>query len=118
MGEFVVSAVRRWGINTIVTFDEGGVSGHRNHIHAHRGVRSAVQALSGSVQGTPRGGMCARLSNMVAQQPSLFAAFGLVTTSVARKYAGVLDVFLSMFEEHVFLASDVFAVQVCTHSAR
>lgn len=33
------SAVNRWSITTVISFDERGVSGHANHISCYRGLR-------------------------------------------------------------------------------
>lgn len=38
VAEVVEHHRERWGVNTIVTFDSQGVSGHTNHKHTYRGV--------------------------------------------------------------------------------
>jgi N-acetylglucosaminylphosphatidylinositol deacetylase len=54
----------------IITFDSLGISGHPNHIAVHNGVKSYLQNTE--VQG-----------------------FQLVTTSLIRKYIGILDILVS-----------------------
>ncbi|KAK3899522.1 hypothetical protein C8A05DRAFT_46426 [Staphylotrichum tortipilum] len=60
--------VRQWDIDAIVTFDEGGVSGHVNH----RAVSAAV-------------------STYAATHPDAPVAFTLTTTSLLRKYTFLGD---------------------------
>jgi len=72
IAQTVHERVSAWGITQIVTFDQGGVSGHQNHIDVYNGVRryhnTAVVAVP--VQ-------C------------------LETTSLLRKYIGPLDILFS-----------------------
>jgi len=37
---------QQWKIDTIITFDQDGVSGHTNHIHTYRGVLQHVRHFS------------------------------------------------------------------------
>ncbi|SPQ22994.1 639a7789-5f66-48dc-94c0-d87af1cab84a [Thermothielavioides terrestris] len=60
--------VKKWQIDAILTFDEGGVSGHLNH----RAVSAAVR-------------------NYAATNPDAPAAFTLTTTSLLRKYTFLGD---------------------------
>lgn len=60
---FVHEHVRKWDIDAIITFDEGGVSGHVNH----RAVSAAV-------------------SHYTATNPQSPIAYTLTTTSLLRKY--------------------------------
>ncbi|ODA81357.1 hypothetical protein RJ55_04322 [Drechmeria coniospora] len=89
--------VAKWDINAIITFDEGGVSGHINH----RAVSAAV-------------------SEYVANDASAPPAFKLVTTAVLRKYSGLLDLPLTAFSftwrlfAAVFFPSDEADAQYST----
>lgn len=69
---------REQGIDTIVTFDEGGVSGHPNHIDTFRGVRSFLSRSSAVV-------------------PPV-VGYSLLSTPIWRKYAGIFDGGLSWIE--------------------
>ncbi|KAK3937562.1 hypothetical protein QBC46DRAFT_392503 [Diplogelasinospora grovesii] len=60
--------VQKWDIDAIITFDEGGVSGHINH----RAVSAAV-------------------SNYASTNPRAPVAFKLTTTSLPRKYTFLGD---------------------------
>ncbi|ETS03727.1 putative glycan biosynthesis protein [Trichoderma reesei RUT C-30] len=60
--------VKRWDVDAIITFDEGGVSGHINH----RAVSAAVSEYVTSTKDAP-------------------PAYKLVTTGVLRKYTFLFD---------------------------
>ncbi|KAL2128274.1 hypothetical protein VTI74DRAFT_9423 [Chaetomium olivicolor] len=66
--EIVHQHVRRWQVDAILTFDEGGVSGHLNH----RAVSAAVR-------------------HYAATNPEAPVAFTLTTTSLLRKYTFLGD---------------------------
>jgi LmbE family N-acetylglucosaminyl deacetylase len=59
----------------VITFDEGGVSGHPNHIAVCRGVRQLVASR---------------------RLPAHVAAYELDTVSLPRKFTGALDVLLTV----------------------
>lgn len=68
----------------VLTFDEGGVSGHSDHTAVNRGValmlrtRATTSSRAGNSGSTDSG-------------RSALDAFELVTTGMVRKYSGVLD---------------------------
>ncbi|KAI3401793.1 hypothetical protein diail_8171 [Diaporthe ilicicola] len=68
-------------IDILITFDKGGVSSHPNHISLYHGARHFVASLAAS-----RGPGWASPVDM----------YTLTTVGVARKYAGVLDVFSTL----------------------
>lgn len=69
----------------ILTFDEGGVSGHSDHTAVHRGValllrtRASTNNRSSSDRGTG------------SRSGGPLDAYALVTTGMLRKYSGMLD---------------------------
>ncbi|PLB52780.1 LmbE-like protein [Aspergillus steynii IBT 23096] len=69
IAEMVREYVTRWGVDLIVTFDDGGISGHLNHRAVAGGVRKYIQ------------------TNPHSHHP----AYALQTKSLLRKYAGLLD---------------------------
>jgi N-acetylglucosaminylphosphatidylinositol deacetylase len=77
---------KRRRADAIVTFDEGGVSGHANHADTFRGVRhflrenAAAAAAAGAGAGAGNGWV---------------RGFSLVSTGIVRKYLGLLDLPLS-----------------------
>lgn len=73
IAEIVQEYIKAHEIQTVLTFDQNGVSNHPNHIATHFGVRRALEATR-SVQG-----------------------FALETTNLVRKYLGPLDLPLSSF---------------------
>ncbi|KAL1922111.1 uncharacterized protein VTP21DRAFT_10753 [Calcarisporiella thermophila] len=83
VSEVVGEYVKRYDIDTILTFDDGGVSGHPNHRACYRGVRDFVR-------------------NHTA--PS---AYALTTVSLARKYTALFDLSLSSF---LLSQSDLFLI--------
>eukprot|EP00903_Cladosiphon_okamuranus_P013890 g12919.t2 len=72
--------VQKFGIKTVLTFDEGGVSGHSDHTAVHRGVAFMLRTRASSGDGGSSGSSRGALD-----------AFELVTTGMLRKYSGVLD---------------------------
>lgn len=70
---FVHEHVRKWEVDAIITFDEGGVSGHINH----RAVSAAV-------------------THYVATNPQAPVAYTLTTTSLIRKYTFLGDLPLTV----------------------
>ncbi len=83
----VGAAVQAHGIQRILTFDEGGVSGHPNHVAVHAGVRLLFS--SGALPG-----------------PAGVGALTLDTVPLLRKYAGPLDLLASAFSPWLFTAPD------------
>ncbi|CAB1097639.1 unnamed protein product [Ectocarpus sp. CCAP 1310/34] len=77
--------VQKFGIQTILTFDEGGISGHSDHTAVNRGVAlflrtRAVTRHTASIAG-----------GSGSSSISALDAFALVTTGMLRKYSGMLD---------------------------
>jgi len=79
--------VRLWAVDTIVTFDEGGVSGHINH----RAVSAALVSYALAPPSSPGGVV-----------PTLWLS---QTVPVLRKYSGLIDLPISALR---FFASMVF----------
>ena len=80
----VSKQVDKWGIHSIVTFDEGGVSGHPNHIDTCRGVEAMFEEDAFRVA-----------------HPD-FRLWELRSTSLLRKYSGVFDLLVSSWDPGVF----------------
>lgn len=70
IGERILAVVKRVTANSIITFDNGGVSGHANHIAIYR----AVEKLC-------KGGELGEI-----------AVFTLKSTNIVRKYISFLDI--------------------------
>jgi N-acetylglucosaminylphosphatidylinositol deacetylase len=68
IGGVLDTFVKRHRIDTLVTFDAQGVSGHPNHISVHVGVRDFIQ-----------------------QSTSTVRAYQLESTNILRKYLGIVD---------------------------
>ncbi|KAF7168863.1 hypothetical protein CNMCM6106_003878 [Aspergillus hiratsukae] len=66
--DLVASHVRKWNADLIITFDNGGVSGHMNHRAVSAGVRKYI-----------------------ASTPHAPPAYTLQSTSLFRKYSSLLD---------------------------
>eukprot|EP00262_Sarcandra_glabra_P019858 TRINITY_DN770_c0_g1_i1.p1 TRINITY_DN770_c0_g1~~TRINITY_DN770_c0_g1_i1.p1 ORF type:complete len:261 (-),score=15.90 TRINITY_DN770_c0_g1_i1:96-878(-) len=66
------------GIDLVVTFDNYGVSGHMNHCDVHHGI---CMLLRGNSQRN-------------------FEAWELISTNIARKYSGPLDIWLSTLSSY------------------
>ncbi|KAI2470540.1 LmbE-like protein [Annulohypoxylon bovei var. microspora] len=67
-------------IDTLITFDAGGVSGHPNHISLYHGARAFVSSLTQGKRGSV----------------SPVDLYTLTTVALPRKYLGFLDVFATM----------------------
>lgn len=65
-------------IETVITFDAWGISGHPNHIDTHNGVRSALAAI-----------------------PKSYELLELETVPLAFKYMGVLGIIYEMVDQIV-----------------
>ncbi|KAF8733058.1 hypothetical protein HU200_015419 [Digitaria exilis] len=73
LAELTMEHVQLWAIDTIMTFDSYGVSGHPNHQDVHHGIRKLLQ-LNGQ-------------GNIEAWQ--------LASLNILRKYIGPVDIWLS-----------------------
>ncbi|PWZ38723.1 putative N-acetylglucosaminyl-phosphatidylinositol de-N-acetylase [Zea mays] len=73
VSELVMEHVQLWAIDTIVTFDSYGVSGHPNHRDVHYGICKFLHAnRQGNVE-----------------------AWELASLNILRKYSGPVDIWLS-----------------------
>uniref|UniRef100_A0A6P3ZUA8 N-acetylglucosaminylphosphatidylinositol deacetylase n=1 Tax=Ziziphus jujuba TaxID=326968 RepID=A0A6P3ZUA8_ZIZJJ len=73
LADIIKAEVISHGIETIITFDSYGVSGHCNHCDVHHGVR--------------------KLLNGTSQRN--IEAWELISTNILRKYSGPVDMWLS-----------------------
>ncbi|RLM73288.1 hypothetical protein C2845_PM15G26140 [Panicum miliaceum] len=73
LAELTMEHIQLWAIDTIVTFDSYGVSGHPNHQDVHRGI---CKFLHANGQGN-------------------IEAWELASLNILRKYSGPLDIWLS-----------------------
>lgn len=69
----VEEEVKTWGIDSLITFDKFGVSGHPNHCSVHHGICMFLWENS---------------------QENI-EAWELISTSILRKYSGPMDIWLS-----------------------
>ncbi|KAF3792099.1 putative N-acetylglucosaminyl-phosphatidylinositol de-N-acetylase [Nymphaea thermarum] len=76
--DLIEEAVIAWEIDTVITFDNYGISGHRNHQDVHTGLRMLM------------------MSNLQRD----IEAWELISTNIARKYCGPVDVWWSIFESY------------------
>lgn len=67
-------------IDVLITFDSGGVSSHPNHISLYHGARHFVASLTANRPGWA----------------SPVDMYTLTSVGVARKYAGIMDVFATL----------------------
>lgn len=67
-------------IDVLITFDKGGISSHPNHISLYHGARHFVASLTANRPGWA----------------SPVDMYTLTSVNVARKYAGVVDVFATL----------------------
>ena len=92
--DVVLGFLQKHEFETVVTFDEYGVSGHPNHIMTHRGVVLALQQL--------------RISNT---DHANIVGLKLHSTNVLRKFLGLIDLPLScFFAEHIAINFNLFRV--------
>lgn len=71
--------VKKWSIETIITFDAQGVSGHPNHIAAFEGVRFLLSK-----------------DGISSQYPIMLRGYKLRSIPFWRKYIGVADIWPTM----------------------
>ncbi|XP_073287961.1 uncharacterized protein [Primulina huaijiensis] len=74
LANIVDEETRAHSIDLIITFDDYGVSGHCNHRDVHQGVRKLLHVTSGRH----------------------FEVWKLVSIGIARKYSGIVDIWLSI----------------------
>ncbi|KNA24845.1 hypothetical protein SOVF_011980 isoform A [Spinacia oleracea] len=75
IAKIVKDSIRSRGINTIITFDRYGVSGHCNHRDVYFGIRKLL----------------------IDSPQNSIEAWELDSTSILRKYIGPVDIWLSIF---------------------
>ncbi|XP_019076900.1 uncharacterized protein LOC100855158 isoform X4 [Vitis vinifera] len=75
LAKIIEEEVISHAIDTIITFDDYGVSGHCNHIDVHRGL-------------------CRMLLHDTSERN--IEAWELVSTNILRKYSGPIDIWLSI----------------------
>ena len=80
ISEIVASYVSAHKTAVILTFDQQGVSSHPNHIAVRRGVGEYLKSGETGVKG-----------------------YELLTTGLVRKYLGVLDVYVSLGDDLLFI---------------
>ena len=76
----VSGIVDQWKIDSIITFDDRGVSGHPNHIATWFGVKHMVE------------------DKVFREKHNDFRVWKLGSTNFFRKYSGILDIFLSSWD--------------------
>ncbi|KAG7394937.1 N-acetylglucosaminyl-phosphatidylinositol de-N-acetylase [Phytophthora boehmeriae] len=81
----VAAYMDKHNIDTVFTFDDYGVSGHANHIATHFGVKRALQKLQ-------------ERCNAADSDEKVVTGWGLESTSLVRKYVGILDTALSYWQ--------------------
>lgn len=86
IADIVIAHVNTIKPDTVVTFDEFGVSGHSNHIHTHQGCLLAVSQLQ--LERDTRSGGKSR---------HVVKGYILQSTPFYRKFLGPLDLFFSMW---------------------
>ena len=86
IAKIVEEYVKRWQIDAIITFDDGGVSGHINHRAVSAGVRCAPSS--------PLPGLYRHYA--LATTP-IIPAYELRTIFVLRKYSILLDLPVLLF---------------------
>jgi len=85
VGRIIVKHINVWNINTLITFDRNGVSGHNNHC----AINEAIRRLT--LQG---------------RFPIQCQAYTLQDVNCFRKYIGILDVPLSfLFSTFAYVSS-------------
>ncbi|KAH7957771.1 N-acetylglucosaminyl-phosphatidylinositol de-N-acetylase [Rhipicephalus sanguineus] len=83
VGRIVQKYVKCLGVDSVITFDQSGVSGHLNHIAVHKGVVGILKK---------------------ELAPSGCRLFVLESVNKLRKYVGLLDVPLSyLLSEHAYV---------------
>ncbi|KAK9278166.1 hypothetical protein L1049_027726 [Liquidambar formosana] len=75
LGRIIEEEIVSHGIDSIITFDNYGVSGHCNHRDVHHGIRKLLHDTS---------------------QRNI-EAWELVSTNILRKYSGPVDIWFSIF---------------------
>jgi len=98
-------SVRRWNIDVVVTFDEYGVSGHKNHKSCHDGAKllwhSATSSPPTSSAPPPSASASTTSSSPILELPqTLRAMYTLRSCSIFEKYLASLP-----FPYHIYALS-------------
>ncbi|RWR92963.1 N-acetylglucosaminyl-phosphatidylinositol de-N-acetylase [Cinnamomum micranthum f. kanehirae] len=88
LAQIIEEEITTKGIDMLITFDNYGVSGHRNHCDVHHGIRMVLCNYS---------------------QRSI-EAWELISTSIARKYTGPVDIWLSILCSLYHRAGEVYCL--------
>lgn len=81
-------------IDTVITFDSYGVSGHKNHRAVHRGVRAWAESIKQYSRYAFQDSQRSEDSNSSGATPKYgpVQVWQLVSTSIWRKFLGVMDI--------------------------
>lgn len=111
VADYVRQAVQRFGIDLLLTFDAGGISGHPNHVDTHRGVLRYLQTAAAS-QTSGKGGSSSGAVAASGDGLQCSRAWQLVTTGLARKYLSAADLLITSLclrrGQRLFLNPSVF----------
>ncbi|WOL05384.1 hypothetical protein Cni_G14112 [Canna indica] len=88
LARLVEDETKVWGIDSLITFDDFGVSGHPNHRAVHRGIRRLLSD----------------------NKEKDIDAWELVSQSILRKYIGPLDVWLSVISSSFYTQGHVYCL--------
>uniref|UniRef100_A0A803KUE4 N-acetylglucosaminylphosphatidylinositol deacetylase n=1 Tax=Chenopodium quinoa TaxID=63459 RepID=A0A803KUE4_CHEQI len=98
IAKIVEDNIRSHGIDTVITFDSYGVSGHCNHRDVHIGISTYIICIHCflviylSILHS-----ASELMVLIDSQQNSFEAWELDSSSVLRKYSGPVDIWLSIF---------------------
>ncbi|KAI9917704.1 hypothetical protein PsorP6_012384 [Peronosclerospora sorghi] len=90
IGAIVSRYIERNEIDAVFTFDDFGVSGHPNHISTHFGVKQAIREQQEKCSAAGR-------NQHAEKETKVVGGWALESTSILRKYTGILDTALSFW---------------------
>ena len=99
--------VEQYDIQVLLTFDDYGVSGHANHCATYAGVKQFISASSSSgykrkplqpIQHAQQTADSIHRKTPATNVSAPVIAYRLISTNLFRKYIGVVDILLSLFE--------------------
>ncbi|KAI9481574.1 MAG: phosphatidylinositol glycan [Benjaminiella poitrasii] len=93
ISEIIKDYVAKHKIDTIITFDDQGISGHPNHIAAYKGAKTFVRQYNNSVK-----------------------LYRLESLSIVRKYIGIMDLLIPNKKHSLRMISPPLAY-LLTHKA-
>lgn len=108
--DYVLTQVKLWNIDVIVTFDEGGVSGHINHIDAYRGVVSALRYMNNtniSYDCTDTNGFSSSELDTKYRRPTIIG-YKLLTVNIFRKFSGILELTFVLLLSRVWVYANLW----------